>query len=629
MVTATQFWQTEQISKAEYEKEVSDDLIRHTLELELLLDGVIQHPNEKRGIEQWMAKHKSAGIFLSKTKVSAENKESFDHLHRLFIDLRQLYSDRNWRTKSAEVTGKSEYMQNERAFEQMLSTTHQLVMESLAYGKKTSQKLKAVRSAVNFMMLFLALGMTMLLGALSFFLGKRILYSINILKNGSETIGAGNLDYRLENLGKDEFGDLSDSFNAMTEKLQSITASRDELNREIVERKEAEKLLTQNQQYLRKVLDSQSNIIVINSAEHLIDANKAFFTFFSQYKSIDGFKKEHECICELFKHVDRPGFLTATMEGRSWIEILQSEQETLHKAMIRRKQEEHIFAVQLESILLNTGKHNIVTLTDITELENYQRTLEQKVKEELEKRRQKEAQILQQTKTVQMGEMITNITHHWRQPLNIIGLKVQELRDAQRYGELSEEYLSEVVAKTMEELTKMSNTLDKFRSFVVAGAKKSDFKIADAITKILELIQPALQSHFIELYTELDDSMRFYGSENTVLQVLYNILLNAQEAIVAAKVQERKIFVSLQKGDKERAVITIDDTAGGIDDTVMPRIFDPFFTTRGNANKTGTGLYFAKNMIELELGGQINAANTEKGARFTIALPTKDKEYAK
>jgi signal transduction histidine kinase/HAMP domain-containing protein len=621
IVALTQSWQTRQLSMAEHEKQVSDELIRHTLELELLLGGLIRHPEEKRTMEQWMNKHKSVAIFLSKAEVSSENQEAFDRLYKLFTALRQLHTDRNWKAQSAEVTGMSKYLEDEKSYEQMLIITSQLLTESLSYGQKTAQKVKDVRNMANFIMLFCATGTALALAILSFFLGKRILYSMKVLKNGSEAIGTGNLDFRLERLGSDEFGDLANSFNDMTEKLKSITASRDELNHEIIERKEAEKLLRQNQQYLRKVLDSQSSIVVINEDEHLIDTNKAFFNFFGKYDSIESFREEHKCICEFFETVDRSEFLTERIGDKSWIEILSTEQDILHKVMIKKGEEEHIFAVQMEGIVLEGERRNIITFTDITELENYQRTLEQKVIEELEKRRQKEAQILQQTKTAQMGEMITNITHHWRQPLNIIGLHVQELQDAERYGELDATYLNDVVDKTMRELTKMSDTLDKFRSFVALDQQKKVFNLANAITKTIELINPALQSHFVTLETKLNDTIQFYGNENTLWQVLYNILLNALEALKASKTEEKKIFVTLGSNSENFAIITVKDNAGGIDESIISRIFDPFFTTKGNANKTGTGLYFAKNMVEIELGGHIDVVNEESGALFMIGLP--------
>lgn len=618
---ALYLWNIQKLSTAEREQEVSQTIIRHALELELLINDFIRHPDEKRIREQWMDKHKRVGIYLSRTDVTPENQDAFDHLHLLFTDLRQLFVNKVWSLRSAEVTGKKEYYRDEKTLDIMLLTTHQLMMESLAFGKKTAQKARGLRDTTDTLILILNAGLSLLLGLLALFIGHRIQSSISTLKKGSRIIGEGNLRFRFSGLGNDEIGDLGNAFNLMTEKLDRITASRDELNREIAERKEAEKQLSENRAYLRKILDTQSSIVVINMEGHLIDTNKAFFKFLPQYDSVESFRREHNCICELFEAIERPGFLKAQMGERSWIDYLHDEPEVLHKAMIRSQGKEHIFSVRYEPVELEGGRHNIISFSDITELENYQQHLEEQIRVEVDKRREKENQMLRQSRIAQMGEMITNISHHWRQPLNIIGLNVQELRDAQQFGELTEEHLNETVRDTMKLLTKMSATLDQFREFVAKPQEKSHFLLAEAVRKTADLIRPALGTHFIGLETELDDSLRVFGDQQLLEQALYNILHNAQEALEERGKGEKVIRIALAKGDDGTARLTVTDTGGGIDEGVMPRIFEPFFTTKERANKTGTGLYFAKTLIEAEHGGRIDADNTADGARFTITLP--------
>jgi light-regulated signal transduction histidine kinase (bacteriophytochrome) len=60
-----------------------------------------------------------------------------------------------------------------------------------------------------------------------------------------EVIGAGHLDYRLSSTARDEIGELSRAFDAMTANLQQTTVSRDELGREVAERQKAEAKLHQ------------------------------------------------------------------------------------------------------------------------------------------------------------------------------------------------------------------------------------------------------------------------------------------------------------------------------------------------------------------------------------------------
>ncbi|MBM3130846.1 MAG: HAMP domain-containing protein [Chloroflexi bacterium] len=86
-------------------------------------------------------------------------------------------------------------------------------------------------------------GIMLIAALLGIALARRIVRPVRELARGTEEIGKGNLDYQIEITSADEIGQLAQSFNRMTRDLRAITASRDELNREIAERKQAEEKL--------------------------------------------------------------------------------------------------------------------------------------------------------------------------------------------------------------------------------------------------------------------------------------------------------------------------------------------------------------------------------------------------
>ncbi len=93
----------------------------------------------------------------------------------------------------------------------------------------------------SFLAMFLIVAILLLIAAInSMLLGKSIIKPIVKLQEGSQIIGEGNFDFKFELPGRDEFGELSRSFDIMTERLKEITVSRDELENEITERKQAE-----------------------------------------------------------------------------------------------------------------------------------------------------------------------------------------------------------------------------------------------------------------------------------------------------------------------------------------------------------------------------------------------------
>ncbi len=67
------------------------------------------------------------------------------------------------------------------------------------------------------------------------------------------------------------------------------------------------------------------------------------------------------------------------------------------------------------------------------------------------------------------------------------------------------------------------------------------------------------------------------------------------------------------------AVLTVEDNAGGIPDTILPKLFDPYFTTKDQGS--GIGLYMVKMIIEHNMHGRVAAANSGSGACFTLSMP--------
>ncbi|MBF0566167.1 MAG: PAS domain S-box protein, partial [Nitrospirae bacterium] len=118
-------------------------------------------------------------------------------------------------------------------------------------------------------------------------------------------------------------------------------------------------------------------------------------------------------------------------------------------------------------------------LRDITErktlekrLEAINKHLETRVKDEIEKRMQKEKLLIQQSKMAAMGEMIAAIAHQWKQPLNSLGLLIQDILDAYQFGELDDAYLNTAVEKSMSEVQFMASTIDDFKSFFKPSIEK-------------------------------------------------------------------------------------------------------------------------------------------------------------
>ena len=109
-----------------------------------------------------------------------------------------------------------------------------------------------------------------------------------------------------------------------------------------------------------------------------------------------------------------------------------------------------------------------------------------------------------------------------------------------------------------------------------------------------------------------------------ISQVVLNVVLNAVDAIrdVAGETQRKGRLAVRTWRENDQAVITIEDSGGGIPEAIRARVFDPFFTTKGVGKGTGQGLALAWSVIKLNHGGVITfESNVGKGTTFYIRLP--------
>ncbi len=256
------------------------------------------------------------------------------------------------------------------------------------------------------------------------------------------------------------------------------------------------------------------------------------------------------------------------------------------------------------------------------ELQLLNQELEERVHKAVTESKQKDHLMAQQSKLASMGEMIGNIAHQWRQPLNALSLLLQKQQVFFDRGVLTAEKIQESTDKGLKLINQMSSTIDDFRDFFKPNKQKEQFDIKDAIDSTLELIDAALYNQNINLVMDVQEESMVYGYKNEFSQVILNIINNAKDALVENQTPapEIKVEATTKYGT---TIIRISDNAGGIPQESLNKIFEPYFTTKEEGKGTGIGLYMSKMIIEDNMGGKIDAANTKDGACFTILFDLK------
>ncbi len=256
-------------------------------------------------------------------------------------------------------------------------------------------------------------------------------------------------------------------------------------------------------------------------------------------------------------------------------------------------------------------------------LKNLNKNLANTVKKEIAKNSKKDIMIFKQAKSALMGEMIGNIAHQWRQPLNSIGATMMklELINEMKYNDSKE--IVKIVDDTNQTLEYMSKTIDDFRNFFAIDKDVEYFYAHNIINEALCIIKAQLDSLNIKVLIDNQDGMiKMLGYKNELIQVVLNLLNNAKDALVTKSKKEdfdKRILIEL-RDCKNSVTIKIKDNAGGIPEDIIDKVFEPYFTTKFKSKGTGIGLYMSKTIIEKDMQGSLTVVNNNDGAEFTIVM---------
>ncbi|MFZ4520224.1 MAG: cache domain-containing protein [Bacteroidales bacterium] len=298
-------------------------------------------------------------------------------------------------------------------------------------------------------------------------------------------------------------------------------------------------------------------------------------------------------------------------------------------------------------------------------LEEYNRTLEQKVDERTTELRHKhdeldaafqtlkaaQAQLVQSEKMASLGQLTAGIAHEIKNPLNFVN----------NFSELSAELIQEL----LEELDKLSGSLDpkdlKYLTGIITDLLGNVKKIndhgkrADSIIRGMLLHSRGKSGE--RMPTDLNAMVAEYvnlgyhgmrATDNTfniklesdydpalgmvtvvpqdISRVFLNIINNAFYSTAQKKKELKEAYFPLLKVSTknlgERVEIRIRDNGKGMPAAVAEKIFNPFFTTKPAGSGTGLGLSISFDIIVQQHKGQISVDSVEGDyAEFIITLP--------
>ena len=258
-------------------------------------------------------------------------------------------------------------------------------------------------------------------------------------------------------------------------------------------------------------------------------------------------------------------------------------------------------------------------------LKDHNKNLEEMVAQALQKERQNDQILIEQSKLASMGEMIEQIAHQWRQPLNNIGLINQDFYFKKELNKLQEEDYKRLHTLIDTNISYMSDTIDDFRNYYTRNQAKEIYDLHDAIGTILHIVEATFKHYRIKISLDIEKNIYVYNIKNELFQVFLNILNNAKDVLLSQGITDKKITIRLNK-NRDFAFVKIEDNGGGVSEKIISKIFKPYFTTKSQKNGTGIGLYMSKEIIEKNMSGTLEVENINEGCCFSIQLPLHKKD---
>ena len=190
-----------------------------------------------------------------------------------------------------------------------------------------------------------------------------------------------------------------------------------------------------------------------------------------------------------------------------------------------------------------------------------------------------------------MGEMAAGLAHEIRNPLASLTGSIQILKEELQFHP-GQEKLMRIVLR---EADRLSILLSDFLLFArPQSGNVTEFLVEDVLVETLNLFQKDMRCYRrVSITTELIPGVRIAMDPIHFRQILWNLLLNAAEAIP----DQGKIHVHMQNQQNGLVEIRITDSGDGISPENLQLIFNPFFTTK--ASGTGLGLSIVHRLLEV------------------------------
>jgi two-component system NtrC family sensor kinase len=250
-------------------------------------------------------------------------------------------------------------------------------------------------------------------------------------------------------------------------------------------------------------------------------------------------------------------------------------------------------------------------------IEGLRREMAERQQTEAELQRQRDA-LYQREKLAAMGSLLASVAHELNNPLSILMMQADLLREENQDGPLAEHMTA--IAQAAERCMRI---VHNFLTLARQDPPERQAVDLNAVVEgAVELLDYALRVDNIAMRRRLaHDLPTLQADPHQLHQVVVNLVANAHQAL--REVPSPRHLTLTTQYDRGRSVVTLEvvDTGPGIAPAMQARIFEPFFTTKPAGVGTGLGLSLCRGIIEGH-GGNISVQSRPgRGTSFRVELP--------
>lgn len=454
---------------------------------------------------------------------------------------------------------------------------------------------------------------------------------------------------RADKFSNDEMGNLTDAFNGMLDEIQArdaaLSLARDELDGRVQER--TIELRSSEEQY-RKLFDSVDDAIMVSHHGVFVQCNERALTMFGRTR--DEFIGHAPA--DICAPVMADGIISVSSPQQRMVAALAGEPQFFEWTCCHSDGSHFPAEINMVSLDLNGEPHLLSVARDITERKRSE-----------DERQDLNEKLVTASRLAGMAQIATGVLHNVGNVLNsvnvsadMIAKQLEESRSKglvkavdmiqshqddlpefltqNRSGRQLPLYLSKLASKIiheqegmLEELQSLSGNIGHIKDIVrmqQSYAQRDDLCGVLEKLSLVELVDDAIKINDAQLHRHEVRIVREYGElppivtdKHRVLQILINLISNAQYATTRLPDIESVLTVRVFMCDDNQAVIEVHDNGEGIAPEHVTHIFNHGFTTKENGH--GFGLHSSA-LAAIEMGGLLTGCSDGHGCGATFKL---------